>query len=75
MKNDLDAELLSKVEAVAQGPDGDLFKKIVENFYERIEEYDDELSADDWADIQERREAVRRGEYLPLEELDKEIGS
>ena len=75
MKNDIDAELLSKVEAVAQGPDSDLFKKIVENFYERIEEYDDELSADDWADIQERRESVRRGEYLTLEELDKEIGS
>jgi hypothetical protein len=73
MKPTIDTELLSKVEAVAQGPDGDLFKKIVETFYERIET-DDEFSAADWEDIQDRREAVRRGEYLTLDELDKELG-
>ena len=49
-----------------------MFKKIVETFYERIEE-DEEFSAADSADIQERRQAVRRGEYLTLDELDKEL--
>jgi hypothetical protein len=72
MKLTIDAELLSKVEAVAHGPDADLFKKIVETFYERIEE-DEEFSVADWADIQERRQAVRRGDYLTLDELDKEL--
>jgi truncated hemoglobin YjbI len=72
MKLTIDAELLSKLEAVAHRPDADLYKKIVETFYERIEE-DEEFSAADWADIQERRQEVRRGEYLTLEELDKEL--
>ena len=46
---------------------------IVENYLES--EYDDEpLSAEDWDAIREGKEAIRRGEFIWLEELEKELG-
>jgi predicted transcriptional regulator len=59
-------DLLAKVKAVAKSPQGDLFAKIVDTFYEQIEE--EYFSPEDLADIQEGLEDIRQGRYLTLEE-------
>jgi hypothetical protein len=47
----------------------------VDLLYHRDEGYDDEpLSAEDWAAIREGKEAIRRGEFISLEELERELG-
>ena len=63
-------ELVAKVKAIAQGPDGKLLVKIVDTLFGRME---DEFTAEEWADIQARKEAVRRGEFITLEDLRKEL--
>ncbi|MCX5888703.1 MAG: hypothetical protein NTY36_04540 [Deltaproteobacteria bacterium] len=38
-------------------------------------EYDDEpLTPEDWAAIREGKEAIQRGEFVSLAELEKELG-
>ena len=38
-------------------------------------EYDDEpLTGEDWDAIREGKEAIRRGEFISLDELEKELG-
>ncbi len=38
-------------------------------------EFDDEpLTPEDWAAIREGQEAIRRGEYVTMEKLEKELG-
>jgi hypothetical protein len=75
MEKELTQELLHKIKKVAQGPDADLFYDMVELFYERRAEYDDEpLSDEDWATIHDGKEAIARGEYVTLEELKKDLG-
>lgn len=63
-------DLMHKVKAIAQGPDADLLKKIVDTLFDRVE---DEFTQEEWADIQARKEAVRSGEYVTLEELRAEL--
>jgi len=64
--------LVSKVKAVAKSPQGELFAKIVDTFYEQIgEEY---FSPEDLADIQEGLEEIKRGEYLSWEECKRKHG-
>jgi predicted transcriptional regulator len=65
-------DLLAKVKIVAQSPHGELFLKIVDDFYEQVtEEY---FSPEDLAEIEAGFEQIRRGEYITLEELEKDLG-
>ncbi len=65
-------DLVAKVKAVVQGPHGELFTQIVEDFYEQItEEY---FSTEDLADIREGLEEIRRGEYISWEECKRKHG-
>ena len=75
MEKPIDRELIAKFKTVLQGPDADLLIRFVDLLYHRDEGYDDEpLSAEDWAAIREGKEAIRRGEFISLEELEKELG-
>jgi predicted transcriptional regulator len=65
-------DLVSKVKAVAKGPQRELFAKIVDNFFEEIEE--EYFSPEDLADIQEGLEEIKRGEYLSWEECKRKHG-
>jgi hypothetical protein len=64
-------DLVAKVKAIAQGPDGELLIKIIDTLFDRME---DEFTEEEWADIQARKESVRRGEFITLEDLRKELG-
>jgi predicted transcriptional regulator len=65
-------DLMVKVKAVAQSSHAELFARIVDGFYEQITaEY---FSPEDLAEIEEGFAQIRRGEYVTLEELEKELG-
>jgi hypothetical protein len=75
------ADLMVKVEAIAQGPNAELLSKLVDILYEREqlqERYDDEpLSPEELAAIEEADEARKRGDkdyFVPWEEVKKELG-
>jgi len=71
-------DLMSKIRAIAQGPNAELLRKLVDVLYEqaeRKEEFDEEpFSAEDLTAIQEGEEAFKRGESISLEEYEKERG-
>ena len=71
-------DLMVKVKAISQGSNADLLRKLVDVLYEqaeRREEYDEEpFSAEDLAAIQEGEEACKRGEFISLEDYEKERG-
>jgi hypothetical protein len=67
----LDA-LVAKVKAVAKGPQGELFTKIVDTFFEHIEE--EYFSSEDLADVQEGLEEIKRGEYISWEDCKRKHG-
>ena len=71
-------ELLVKIKAIAQGPNAELLRKLVDVLYEQSEpreEYDEEpFSAEDLAAIKEGEEAFKRGEFISLEEYEKDRG-
>ena len=71
-------DLLTKIKAIAQGPNADLLRKLVDVLYEQLErreEFDEEpFSAEDLAAIKEGEEAIKRGEFISLEEYEKERG-
>ncbi len=74
MEKGIDKDLFDKFKAVAQGPDADLLKDFLDMLYYRQEEYDREpLTEEDWAAIREGREAIKRGEFVTLEELEKDL--
>lgn len=59
-------EMVAKVRAIARGPHGELFSKVVESFFEQTQpEY---FSPEDLQDIEEGVEEVRQGRCLTLEE-------
>ncbi len=62
-------EIVDKVKAIVRGPQGDLFLKVVESFYEQAEP--EHFSPEDLADIQEGIEDIRQGRCLTLEEYRK----
>jgi predicted transcriptional regulator len=65
-------DLVAKVKVVAQSQHGELFSKIVDDFYDQItEEY---FSQEDLAEIEEGFAQIKRGEYVSLEELEKDLG-
>jgi hypothetical protein len=66
MKETVMEDLVAKVKAISESPQGELFAKIVESFMEHLEpEY---FSPEDLADIEEGLEDIRQGKYLTLEE-------
>ncbi len=71
-------DLMVKIKAIAQGPNADLLRKLVDVLYEqseRKEEFDEEpFSAEDLDAIKEGEEAFKRGEFISLEEYEKERG-
>jgi hypothetical protein len=71
-------ELLVKIKAIAQGPNAELLRKLVDVLYEQSEpreEFDEEpFSAEDLAAIKEGEDALKRGEFISLEEYEKERG-
>jgi len=74
-------ELLNKIKAIAQGPNAELLRKLIDLLYEREqpqEEYDGEpFSPEELAAIEEADEARRRGDkkyFTPWEEMKKELG-
>ncbi|MCK9376037.1 MAG: hypothetical protein M0P73_07810 [Syntrophobacterales bacterium] len=71
-------DLMDKIKAIAQGPNAELLRKLVDVLYEQAaprEEYDEEpFSAEDLAAIQEGEEAFKRGEFISLEEYVEERG-
>jgi hypothetical protein len=75
MAKPIERDLITKFKAVLQGPDADLLIRFVDLLYHRDEGCDDEpLTAEDWAAIREGKEAIHRGEFVSLEELEKELG-
>ena len=75
MEKLIDRELIAKFKAVLLGPDADLLISFVDLLYHRDEAYEDEpLTEDDWAAIREGKEAIRRGEFISIEEFEKELG-
>jgi len=75
MEDLVDHELIEKFKAVLQGPDADLLIRFVDLLYRRDEAFDDEpLTPEDWAAIREGQEAIRQGNFISLEELEKELG-
>ncbi len=68
-------DLIAKVKEIADGPDGDLLRRLVDILYDR---YDYEpLSPEELAAVQEADEAIRRGDksyFIPLEEYERERG-
>jgi hypothetical protein len=77
MESALD-DLLARVKVIAQGPNAVLLRKLVDVLYEQAErrqEYDEEpFSPEDLAAIQEGEEALKRGEWVGLENYEKERG-
>ncbi len=71
-------DLMDKIKAIAQGPNAELLRKLIDVLYEQTEqreEYDEEpFSAEDLAAIKEGDEAFKRGEFISLEEYEKERG-
>jgi hypothetical protein len=71
-------DLMLKIKAISQGPNAELLHKLVDVLYEqaeRREEFDAEpFSPEDLAAIQEGEEAFKRGEFISLEDYEKERG-
>jgi len=71
MEPNVNADLLHKFQAVAQGPDGDLLINLLDILYDRITEpdYDDQhLSDDDLEAIRRGQEDIKVGRSLSLED-------
>ena len=71
-------DLLIKVRIVAQGPHGELLKKLVDLLYDRQEEYDTEpLSPECLQALEEVEAAVARGDksrFISQEEFERRHG-
>jgi hypothetical protein len=67
--------LIAKVKDIADGPDADLLRRLVDILHDR---YDYEpLSPEELAAVEEADEAIRRGDksyFTPLEEYERERG-
>ncbi len=71
-------DLLVKVKAIAQSPEGDLLRRLVDILYERAaaqEEYDDEpLTPEDLEAIHTGKEDIKHGKFITLEEYERKHG-
>ena len=74
----MEPDMMSKIKAIAKGPNADLLRKLIDVLYEQAEQredYDEEpFSAEDLAAIKAGEEAFKRGEFISLEEYEKERG-
>ena len=69
MKKPAGDDLGAKEKAISESPQGELFVKIVDNFYEHLgPEY---FSSEDLADIEAGLADIRQGKYLSLEEYQQ----
>lgn len=66
------AEIFSKIKAIVKGPQGKLFTKIVDSFYEQVG--DEYFSPEDLADIQKGLDEINRGEHLAWEDCKSKHG-
>ena len=71
--------LCTKVKAISQGPNAELLKKFIDLLYDRElqEDEPEHFSPEDLAAIEVGLEASRSGDrsqFIPWEELKKEIG-
>ena len=66
------AEIFSKIQAIVKGPQGELFTKIVDTFYEQAG--DEYFSPEDLADIQSGLDEIKRGEHLAWEDCKSKHG-
>jgi hypothetical protein len=66
------ADIFSKIKAIVKGPQGELFAKIVDSFYEQVG--DEYLSSEDLADIQSGLDEIKRGEHLAWEDCKSKHG-
>lgn len=70
--------LIVKVKAIAQGPQGNLLRQLVDILYERsaaLDEYDNEpLTPEDIEAIQKGKEDIKHGRVLTLEEYERKYG-
>jgi predicted transcriptional regulator len=71
METSINQDFLAKIEAIAQGPNADLFRRLVDLLYNQGEEY---FSAADLAEIERGEEEIRRGEFVSLEEYERTRG-
>jgi predicted transcriptional regulator len=71
METSIKDDLLTKIEAIAQGPNADLFRRLVDILYNQEEEY---FSAEDLAEIERGEEEIRLGEHVSLEEYERARG-
>jgi hypothetical protein len=63
-------DLLTKIEAITQGPNADLFRRLVDILYNQEECF----SPEDLAEIERGEEEIQRGEYISLEEYERRRG-
>jgi hypothetical protein len=66
------ADIISKIKAIVKGPQGELFAKIVDSFYEQVG--DEYFSPEDLADIQSGLDEIKRGEHLAWEDCKRKHG-
>ena len=66
------ADIFNKIKAIVKGPQGDLFAKIVDSFYEQVG--DEHFSPEDLADIQSGLDEIKRGEHLAWEDCKSKHG-
>jgi hypothetical protein len=71
METSINQDFLAKIEAIAQGPNADLLRRLVDLLYNQGEDY---FSAADLAEIERGEEEIRRGEFVSLEEYERTRG-
>ena len=71
METSISEDFLAKIEAITQGLNADLFRRLVDILYNQEGEY---FSAEDLAEIERGEEEIRRGEYVSLEEYERTRG-
>jgi predicted transcriptional regulator len=71
METSINQDFLAKIEAIAQGPNADLLRRLVDLLYNQGEEY---FSEADLAEIERGEEEIRRGECVSLEEYERTRG-
>jgi hypothetical protein len=71
METSINQDFLAKIEAIAQGPNADLLRRLVDLLYNQGEDY---FPAADLAEIERGEEEIRRGEFVSLEEYERTRG-
>jgi hypothetical protein len=70
MATSINQDFLAKIEVITQGPNADLFRRLVDLLYNQEEHF----SPEDLAEIERGEEEIRRGEHITLEEYERSRG-